>query len=76
MGIEKIEELLDAIDSVPMPKREKDKPFLLPIEHVFTITGRGTVVTGRIERGILKLQSPIEIIGYSQILKSTVTGKS
>ncbi|CAH8434710.1 unnamed protein product [Schistosoma bovis] len=74
MGIEKIEELLDAIDSVPMPKREKDKPFLLPIEHVFTITGRGTVVTGRIERGILKLQSPIEIIGYSQILKSTVTG--
>ncbi|VDO86011.1 unnamed protein product [Schistosoma margrebowiei] len=76
MGIEKIEELLDAIDSVPLPKREKDKPFLLPIEHVFTITGRGTVVTGRIERGILKLQSPIEIIGYSQTLKSTVTDQA
>ncbi|VDQ03417.1 unnamed protein product [Trichobilharzia regenti] len=66
--------LLDVIDSVPLPKREKDKPFLLPVEHVFSITGRGTVVTGRIERGTLKLQAPVEIVGYSQILKSTVTG--
>ncbi|KAH8854626.1 Elongation factor Tu, mitochondrial [Schistosoma japonicum] len=74
LGKEKIEELLDVIDSVPLPKREKDKPFLLPIEQVFSITGRGTVVTGRIERGTLKLQSPVEIIGYSQTLKSTVTG--
>nr|CAH8828796.1 unnamed protein product [Trichobilharzia regenti] len=74
LGKEKIEELLDVIDSVPLPKREKDKPFLLPVEHVFSITGRGTVVTGRIERGTLKLQAPVEIVGYSQILKSTVTG--
>ncbi|CAH8491281.1 unnamed protein product [Heterobilharzia americana] len=59
---------------VPMPKREKDKPFLLPIEHVFSITGRGTVVTGRVERGTLKVQSPVEIVGYSHILKSTITG--
>ncbi|KER28739.1 hypothetical protein T265_04525 [Opisthorchis viverrini] len=74
VGREKILELLNVIDEVPLPKREKDKPFLLPVEHVFSITGRGTVVTGRIERGTIALQAPVEIIGYNQSLKSTVTG--
>ncbi|CAH8668262.1 unnamed protein product [Dicrocoelium dendriticum] len=74
LGRERIIQLLQTIDSVPLPKREKDKPFLLPIEHVHSITGRGTVVTGRIERGTISLQEPVEIIGYNQVLKSTVTG--
>ncbi|VDP89742.1 unnamed protein product, partial [Echinostoma caproni] len=73
IGREKVLELLDVIDTVPLPKREKDKPFLLPIEQVFSITGRGTVVTGRIERGVISLQQPVEILGYNQSLKSTVT---
>lgn len=63
------------IDSVPLPKREKDKPFLLPVEQVFSIVGRGTVVTGRIERGTLVPQTAVEIIGYNQITKSVVTGR-
>lgn len=75
IGREKILELLDVVDSIPLPKREKDKPFLLPVEHVFSITGRGTVVTGRIERGVINLQQPVEILGYNETLKSTVTGK-
>ncbi|TPP58627.1 Tu translation elongation factor mitochondrial, partial [Fasciola gigantica] len=74
IGREKVLELLDVIDTIPLPKREKDKPFLLPIEHVFSITGRGTVVTGRIERGLISLQQPVEILGYNQSLKSTITG--
>nr|AFX72992.1 Elongation factor Tu mitochondrial [Spirometra erinaceieuropaei] len=74
IGRDKIVELLKVIDSVPMPKRDLDKPFLLPIEQVFSITGRGTVATGRIERGRVKLQDAVEIIGYDKVLKSTITG--
>jgi len=65
--------LLDAMDNYfPLPVRELDKPFLMPIEDVFSITGRGTVVTGRVERGTLKLGDPIEIVGLSHEIKKTV----
>ncbi|MDD2628361.1 MAG: elongation factor Tu [Clostridia bacterium] len=69
-------ELLEAIDTfIPTPERDKDKPFLMPIEDVFTITGRGTVVTGRIERGTLKVGEEIEIVGLAeQSTKTVVTG--
>src|SRR5690606_23763167 len=68
-------ELMDAVDeNVPDPVREIDKPFLMPIEDVFTITGRGTVVTGRIERGEIKLNEEVEIVGIrEETLKTTVT---
>ena len=72
-----IMELMDAIDAyIPTPEREIDKPFLMPIEDVFTITGRGTVVTGRIERGVVKVNEEIEIVGIRPglPLKTTVTG--
>ena len=74
--IKSIEELLDAVDeSVPDPVRENDKPFLMPIEDVFTITGRGTVVTGRVERGTLKLNGEVEVVGIREkAIKTTVTG--
>jgi len=65
--------LLDAMDTYfPLPVRELDKPFLMPIEDVFSITGRGTVVTGRVERGTLKLGDPVEIVGLSHEIKKTV----
>ncbi|MDD3207603.1 MAG: elongation factor Tu [Bacilli bacterium] len=68
-------ELMDAVDSyIPDPVREKDKPFMLPIEDVLTITGRGTVVTGRVDRGLLKLNDEVEIIGIKPTIKSVVTG--
>ncbi|EPD66545.1 elongation factor Tu [Streptomyces sp. HGB0020] len=69
-------DLVDAVDSaVPEPQRDVDKPFLMPIEDVFTITGRGTVVTGRIERGVLHVNHEVEIIGiHEQKTKTTVTG--
>ncbi len=70
-----IQELVDAMDSFfPEPVREIDKPFLMPVEDVFSISGRGTVVTGRIERGIVKIQDEIEIIGYEETAKSVCTG--
>ncbi len=70
-----IQELLDAIDSyVPEPKRDVDKPFLLPIEDVFSIEGRGTVVTGRIERGVIKVNEEVEVIGIKPTQKTVVTG--
>ena len=71
-----IEALMDAVDNwIPLPKREVDKPFLMPVEDVFTITGRGTVATGRIERGIVNSGEPVEILGMgAENLKSTVTG--
>lgn len=73
--VAKVEELMDAVDTyIPDPVREKDKPFLMPIEDVFTITGRGTVVTGRAERGTLKVNSEVEIVGIRPIQKTTVTG--
>lgn len=69
----KIWELMDAVDSyIPTPQRETDKPFLMPIEDVFTITGRGTVVTGRVERGTLKVGEEVEIVGLSPERKKTV----
>ena len=59
-----LQELLDAVDSyVPMPERAIDKPFLMPVEDVFSISGRGTVVTGRVERGIIKVGEDVEIVG-------------
>jgi elongation factor Tu len=67
---------MDAVDeSIPNPVRETDKPFLMPVEDVFTITGRGTVVTGRVERGIVKVNEEVEIVGIRPtVTKTTVTG--
>ena len=73
--VAKIEELMDAVDTyIPTPERDMDKPFLMPIEDVFTITGRGTVVTGRVERGKLPINSEGEILGIREPQKTTVTG--
>ena len=75
MGEKSIIELMEAVDkSIPQPERPKDQPFLMPIEDVFSISGRGTVVTGRIERGIVKVGEEIEIIGIKDTTKTTVTG--
>ncbi len=72
---EKIQELMDQVDSyIPTPVREVDKPFLLPIEDIFTITGRGTVVTGRVERGKISLNTEVEIVGLKPSKKVVVTG--
>jgi elongation factor Tu len=71
----KVMELVKALDEyIPMPKRELDKPFLMPIEDIFSIEGRGTVVTGRIERGIVKVGEEIEVVGLKPTAKTTVTG--
>ena len=71
----KIDELMDAVDEwIPTPERDNTKPFLMSIEDVFTITGRGTVVTGRVERGQLKLNDEVEIIGLKETQKTVVTG--
>ena len=71
----KIDELMDAVDTwIETPARDIDKPFLMPIEDVFTITGRGTVVTGRVERGQLRLNDEVEIVGLKETKKSVVTG--
>ena len=73
--VKSVEDLMDAVDEyIPDPVRDKDKPFLMPIEDVFTITGRGTVVTGRAERGTLKINSEVEIVGIRDVQKTTVTG--
>ena len=73
--LEKIGELMDAVDEwIQTPSRDNDKPFLMPIEDVFTITGRGTVVTGRVERGQLKLNEEVEIVGIKPTKKTVVTG--
>ena len=73
--VKSVEDLMEAVDeSVPDPVRDRDKPFLMPIEDVFTITGRGTVVTGRAERGTLAINSEVEIVGIRPIQKTTVTG--
>ncbi len=70
-----IRELLDAMDSYfPIPQRDVDKPFLMPIEDVFSIQGRGTVVTGRVERGVIKLNDEVEIVGIRETKKTVVTG--
>src|SRR5881396_3146716 len=71
----KIGELMEALDSyIPQPKRETDKPFLMPVEDVFSITGRGTVATGRIERGEIKVQEEVALIGFNSDKKTVVTG--
>ena len=73
--VDKIIELVDAVDNyIPTPERAVDQPFLMPIEDVFTITGRGTVVTGRVERGIIKVGEEVEIVGIKPTTKTIVTG--
>ena len=70
-----IDELMDAVDAyIPEPARDTDKPFLMPVEDVFTITGRGTVATGRVERGMIKINEEVEIIGIKETKKTVVTG--
>ncbi|MCD7950725.1 MAG: elongation factor Tu [Erysipelotrichaceae bacterium] len=70
-----IHELLDAVDTyIPTPIRDTDKPFLMPVEDVFTITGRGTVATGRVERGMLKMNDPLEIVGIHETQNTVATG--
>jgi elongation factor Tu len=75
LGTQAIQQLMDAIDSyIPEPKREVDKPFLMPVEDVFTISGRGTVATGRVERGKIKVGEEVEIVGIKPTAKTVVTG--
>jgi elongation factor Tu len=75
IGVPSIIKLVDALDSwIPEPERDIDKPFLMPVEDVFSISGRGTVVTGRIERGIIKVGDEIEIVGIKPTVKTTCTG--
>ena len=70
-------ELMEAVDAyIPEPVRDKDKPFLMPVEDVFTITGRGTVATGRVERGVLKLNDQVEIVGIRETQTTVVTGST
>jgi len=72
---EGIDELMQAVDEyIPTPQREKDKPFLMPIEDIFSISGRGTVVTGRIERGTVKVGEEMEIVGFAETQKRVITG--
>jgi elongation factor Tu len=74
-GKESVKKLMDAVDSyIPQPNRPKDRPFLMPIEDVFSISGRGTVVTGRIERGVIKVGDEVEIVGLRDTAKTIVTG--
>ncbi len=73
--VDKIWELMDAVDSyIPTPERPTDLPFLMPVEDVFSITGRGTVATGRVERGKVKVSEEVEIVGFNPTIKTTVTG--
>ena len=75
IGVNSIIELMAAVDSyIPQPDREEDKPFLMPIEDIFSISGRGTVVTGRVERGVVKVGEEIEIVGIKATTKTTCTG--
>ena len=74
-GVQSIHSLMEAVDSyIPQPERPKDRPFLMPIEDVFSISGRGTVVTGRVERGIIHVGDEIEIVGIKETSKTTCTG--
>ena len=74
-GVNSINQLMDAIDSeIPEPVRDTDKPFMMSVEDVFSITGRGTVATGRIERGVVKVNEEVEIVGLGETMKTTVTG--
>lgn len=74
IGTERIDSLLDAVDTwIPTPQRDLDKPFLMSVEEVFSIAGRGTVASGRVERGLLKKDSEVEILGGGQVMKTKVT---
>ena len=75
IGSERLQELMDAVDSyIPQPERAIDQPFLMPIEDVFSISGRGTVVTGRVERGVINVGDEIEVVGIRETRKTTCTG--
>jgi elongation factor Tu len=75
LGHDSILQLMEAVDSsIPQPERAKDRPFLMPIEDVFSISGRGTVVTGRVERGVIKVGEEVEIVGLRPTIKTVVTG--
>ena len=75
IGVQSIVALMDAVDAyIPTPERDVDRPFLMPVEDVFSISGRGTVVTGRIERGIIKVGEEVEVVGFKDTAKTTVTG--
>ena len=75
MGVPSVMELMESVDSyIPTPERDVDRPFLMPVEDVFSISGRGTVVTGRVERGIVRVGEEIEIVGFKETAKTTVTG--
>jgi len=75
IGEQAVLELMRAVDEyIPQPERPKDRPFLMPIEDVFSISGRGTVVTGRVERGVIKVGEEVEIVGLKPTVKTTVTG--
>src|SRR6187397_1915068 len=75
LGHDAILKLMEAVDTaIPQPERPKDRPFLMPVEDVFSISGRGTVVTGRVERGIIKVGEEVEIVGLKATVKTTVTG--
>ena len=75
LGYQAMQKLMDAVDSyIPEPKRDTDKPFLMPIESVFSISGRGTVATGRIEQGKVKIGDEVEVVGFGKRMKTTVTG--
>jgi elongation factor Tu len=75
LGREAVLKLMEAVDaSIPLPERARDQPFLMPVEDVFSISGRGTVVTGRIERGVIKVGEEVEIVGIKPTVKSIVTG--
>jgi elongation factor Tu len=75
LGTKSIDRLVEALDSyIPTPQRDTEKPFLMPIEDVFSISGRGTVVTGRVERGVVKVGDEVEIVGIRPTMKTTVTG--
>ena len=75
MGRDSILKLMEEVDAyIPQPERPKDKPFLMPIEDVFSISGRGTVVTGRVERGVVKVGEEVEIVGMKPTIKTTCTG--
>ena len=75
LGQESILKLLEEVDEwIPTPTRDLDKPFLMPVEDVFSISGRGTVVTGRVERGVIKKGDEVEFVGHGSDMKTTVTG--
>jgi elongation factor Tu len=75
IGTQSVVKLMEAVDSyIPTPKRDTEKPFLMPVEDVFSISGRGTVATGRIEQGIIKVGQEVEIVGFKETQKTTVTG--